>query len=132
MTFEQLVLAEIKNNHQGREKAITTSHLVEVISQKAGCLLAERRIREAISELRLAGNPIASSVHSPMGYFLPATAQEARETIGHFRSRVREMCAVTRGVERGLLAQFGPQMALDIQLHESHDGHGNLMHLGID
>ena len=131
MTFEQAVLMEIKENRQGREKAITAAHLTEVMVQKVGCFLSERKIREAINALRLAGNPIASSVHNPMGYFFPVTETEARETLRHFHSRVREICAVTRGVERGLLAQFGPQMSLDIQLHETHDGHGDL-HLTID
>ena len=54
----------------------------------------------AIAELRRAEYPIASAVRKPTGYFVPKTADEARECQAHLYSRMREIGITARALDK--------------------------------
>ena len=112
---EPHVLDYIREHCRGRENAITAPDLTSKVTFRSGFHFSERMIREVISNLRKEGHPIASAVNEPAGYFWPVTEDEARQVIGHFYSRLKEISAIARGVEHGLQEMFpAGQMKLEI------------------
>lgn len=107
------VLFYIRENCQGRDKAITARKLTRIM-QDEGYHTSERDVREVISTLRKSGKPIASAVIAPAGYFMPATESECLEVLHQLSSRLREISLASRGIERGLKKMFGSQMSLNI------------------
>jgi len=77
-------------------------------------MLAERNVRSAIANLRKSGEPILSAVSEPCGYYWPADEKEARQVIGQMSSRLKEISQASRGIEKGLQREFGPQLTLEI------------------
>jgi len=113
--FHRLILKTIEYQCKGRENAMTAKKLTVLINQEFDFNISERTLREAISELRQLSHPIASAVNKPAGYFWPITESEAREVMGHFYSRLKEINAIARGVERGLQFLF-PKSQLKLDL----------------
>jgi hypothetical protein len=93
-------------NANGRGRAIKAGYLACVFS------IPERNVRELIAEMREAGQPIASAVHEPYGFYVPATYEEAEECLGHLYSRVEKIRCAFMGLKRGLNAKFGDQLTL--------------------
>lgn len=94
------VLWFLRMNCTGRKKAAT--------AQKIGLSTGRspREIRQAIFELRRNGEPIASSVNAPYGFFIPENEKEARECLNHLYSRIQEIYKTARSVEQALKKKF--------------------------
>lgn len=92
--------------HTGRNRVILAKNLAAKLNQ------SEVIVRRAIAEMRIAGKPIASTNRAPMGYYIPATIDEAKECLEHLRSRVRKISMSAAGVEKGLYAMFRSQLDL--------------------
>lgn len=87
-------LLRIIEQCRGREKAMTARQLARLIGTN------EREIRAMIAELRRQGHPIASPVHPPYGFFVPANREEAEECQMHLYSRMREIGITARALEQ--------------------------------
>lgn len=85
----------------GRKHARTARDLARRIG------LSERDVRDRIRELRLAGYPIASSVHAPFGFFFPADREEAAATLSHLVSREAEIRETRKAFEAAVRAKYG-------------------------
>jgi len=72
--------------HLGRARVICARELATKLNQ------SEVLIRQTIAEMRMEGQPIASSNRQPEGYYIPATLEEANECMEHLRSRVKKIC----------------------------------------
>ena len=87
--------------------------------QIAFCLcVSERKIRQAVSELRRQEELIVSNTTD--GFFIPVTEEEAQE-IYHIRNRAYEIFETYHGLERGIQKRFPrvvEQMKLDFDLKE--------------
>lgn len=92
--------------HLGRARVICARELATKLNQP------EVLIRQTIAEMRMEGQPIASTNRAPKGYYIPASISEAKECLDHLRSRVRKISMSAAGVERGLRARFGNQIEL--------------------
>jgi len=75
----------------GQENALPLRHLVKITGQDG------RIVRRRIAAERLAGIPILSDCKN--GYYLPATATEARKCVRSMRNRAREIAKATAAVE---------------------------------
>lgn len=78
----------------GRDSAITSRRMAEILR------CPERAVRQAVSELRLQGHPIASSPTKPEGYYWPRDREEAEECSRTLWSRVRAQAEVARAYDR--------------------------------
>lgn len=109
MLLSDQVLTYLKTNARGRLRAANTGDI-------AGALNAsERAVRAAVHDLRNAGEPIASAVEAPTGFYFPTSVDEADACSGHLWARVREIARVARkfddatallGLKRGFLKQL--------------------------
>lgn len=109
----QKVKAYLETYCVGKNRAITAAMLAD------RSRIDERTVRKIVSQLIKKCVPIASSVGSPAGYFIPRTRSEADRCLDHIRSRVRE--TYLRGVwlQKGLQKKFGDsQLALGLELSD--------------
>jgi hypothetical protein len=94
----------------GRKNAATAQKIAVSTGRNS------REVRHAIFELRRNGEPIASSVNAPYGFFIPESEKEARECLNHLYSRIQEIYKTARSVEQGLKKRFpGHQMPLQLK-----------------
>lgn len=94
----------------GRARSMTSRQLAERLNMNPTI------VRAMIAELRMAGQPIASSNRHPESYYIPATLEEANECMEHLRSRVKKICMAAAGVDKGLRARFGDQLRLGFEM----------------
>lgn len=87
-------ILSLLREHRGRGNAITAKELGELLH------FSERTVRQAVSDLRKRGHPIASAPNPPWGFYLPANRGEAEECSRHLWSRVREIAEVARAFDQ--------------------------------
>lgn len=99
--LEQRVLTVLQQ-HQGREQAILVRELELLLS------VPPRRLRAAVARLvtecRL---PLASTVHPPYGFYIITSAQEARECLAQYWSRIEELARRARILAGIVKERFG-------------------------
>lgn len=111
------VLMYLQSHCTGRKKAATAKKIAMSTGRSA------REIRQAIFELRRNGEPIASSVNAPYGFFIPQNEFEAQDCLNHLYSRIQEIYKTAHSLELGLKKRFpGPQIQLRLE-----DGNQGLM-----
>lgn len=86
----------------GQENAIKGKHLAELLKEHD-----TRSIRLAIDELIENGYPICSSPHSPYGYFIAASPEEANESLAILRSYGKNLFRHYRNLKRARDKAFG-------------------------
>lgn len=64
--------------HVGKHNGITGKHLVEEITSQSADAVAERHLRQLVSELRMEGHHICA--HPATGYFIAQTESELDQT----------------------------------------------------
>lgn len=84
--------------HIGRDRGISVGNLVFEATSRAPYPAAERRLREIISELRLAGHHICG--HPRTGYYMAETAEDLDGTCAFLYERamtgLRQVAAMRR------------------------------------
>ena len=75
----------------------------------------DRKIRDAITELCIQGQPICAT-SDIQGYYLASTYQEAEQCIAELRSRADIFDQKIEGIKRGLLKQPKPEMREAVQM----------------
>lgn len=94
---------------RGRKRALTAKQIGRLVG------IGEREVRAIIADLRREGHPIASAVHPPYGFYLPADAEEARECQAHLYSRMRELGVTARALDAAFGAHLpGRQLVLSL------------------
>ena len=77
--------------------------------------ISKRSVQQAIESLRLSGHLICSSTAGDGGYYLPADADEARESIEALHRRVMRQLGVWSAQKQAYEARYGPlQLTLPI------------------
>lgn len=107
----QEILMFLQLHCVGRNHAITAKKLGSSTGRST------REIRQAILELRRSGEPIASSVNAPYGFFIPENETEAHECLNHLYSRIQEIYKTACSVERGLKKRF-PSRQMQLHLED--------------
>jgi hypothetical protein len=109
MLLSDQVLTYLKTNARGRLRAANAGDIAAALNA------SERAVRAAVHDLRNAGEPIASAVEEPTGFYIPRSVEEAEACSGHLWARVREIARVARrfddsvavlGLKRGYLKQL--------------------------
>lgn len=114
--LEQTLL-DILQHHRGKDQAITVSdlqHLVPVSTRKIRATIAK-----LVTERRV---PIASTVHPPYGFFLITTAEEAKECLAQYWSRVEEVARRAKILADVVHDQFGVETQLELRFDQPHAG----------
>lgn len=102
-------ILQVLQGRPGRENAVTAKRLAVMVG------ISERDVRQTIQELRRQGYPVASGVHKPYGFYWPQSAEEAQECQRHLYSRIRELWATAKALEKAFGSHLpGRQMVLDI------------------
>ena len=106
-------LLEILQHHQGKECAITVSELQRLVP------ISTRKIRATIATLVTERRvPIASTVHPPYGFFLITNAEEAKECLAQYWSRVEEVAKRAKILADVVKEQFGVEVQLQLRFGE--------------
>jgi hypothetical protein len=104
--FSGYVLALVKE-HTGSDQAIAAADLAGKASMFFGEPIDGRMVRQAIHDLRMAGQPICSSKD---GFFWPAALDDVLSTADHeFRSEARSMLLTARKLREAGRVFFGGQ-----------------------
>ena len=107
--LEQTIL-EILQRHQGKAQAITVSELQGFVK------VSTRRIRAVIATLVTEHRiPIASTVHPPYGFYLITTAEEAKECLAQYWSRIEEVAKRAKILADVVKEQFGVETQLELR-----------------
>ncbi len=85
----------ILRQHRGQAEAVTAHELADALGFRDS-----RQIRRAIRDLRLEGEPIASSPTGKPGYFFPTDPDEAQHCLAVMTNQIREIFVVQRAVGR--------------------------------
>ncbi len=102
-------ILEILQHHRGRDQAITVSDLQRLVP------ISTRKIRATIATLVTERRvPIASTVHPPYGFFLITTAEEAKECLAQYWSRVEEVAKRAKILADVVHDQFGINTQLEL------------------
>lgn len=100
----------LQHLRRGKENAITGGRLAQIMGEHG-----DRSIRLAIRELIEEGQPIASSVHPPYGYYIIETTEEYEEYKAVLRARAIDNFLRLRAFKRAAGQLFnGRQMAMEI------------------
>lgn len=91
----------------GRHAAITDEEICALLGKSPSY---ERTVRDAIRDLRKAGHPICSE--SGVGYWWPASREEAEGTAAELRSRATDMFDTAKLIEDSADRLFGGQRSL--------------------
>lgn len=86
-------LEYLKENHQGRERAVSSSCLQKRLS------ISSRTIRKIVNQLRNDGVPICSDEN---GYYYAGDRDEVLNSIYQMTSRIREIARAKNGLVRSL------------------------------
>jgi hypothetical protein len=109
LEFCTKVLNFINQNCLGKQNAKTSKQIAFYLG------VSDRKIRQAISELRRQEEPIVSNTCD--GFFIPLTEEEAGE-IFHIRNRAYEIFETYHGLERAIQKRFPAvvkQLKLDLK-----------------
>jgi hypothetical protein len=110
MEYLERRILEILQNHQGKDKAIRVEDLRRQI------MASDRKIRSVIAKLVTERHvPIASTVHPPYGFYLITTAEEAKECLAQYWSRVEEMAKRAKILADVVKEQFGVEVQLELR-----------------
>ena len=106
-------ILEILEHHRGKQRAITVSALQQLVP------LSTRRIRAIIARLVTEHHaPIASTVHPPYGFYLITNAQEAKECLAQYWSRVEEVARRAKILAEVVKERFGVEVQLQLRFGE--------------
>lgn len=106
-------LVEILQYHQGKDRAITVGELQQLVP------LSTRTIRAAIARLVTEHRvPIASTVHPPYGFYLITSAEEAKECLAQYWSRVEEVAKRAKILAEVVHEQFGVETQLELRFDD--------------
>ena len=86
-------LEYLKENHQGRERAVSSNYLQKRLS------ISSRTIRKIVNQLRNDGIPICSDEN---GYYYAVDKDEVLNSIYQMTSRIREIARAKNGLVRSL------------------------------
>jgi len=98
---------EILKGHKGRAHGIS----VESLAARAG--MAERKVREAIAELRKSGVPICAVPGT--GYYMAATKQDLEKTLKFLHARALHSLGLEAQLRKTSLGDLAGQLALEVQ-----------------
>ncbi len=102
-------LLDILQHHRGKERAITVSELQRWVP------ISTRKIRATIARLVTERRvPVASTVHPPYGFFLITSAEEAKECLAQYWSRVQEVAKRAKILADVVQEQFGVETQLEL------------------
>ena len=88
---KELLLSYLKSKHKGQQNAVSSA-VLEDKYQVSG-----RAIRDAVSRLRCAGQPVCSGDE---GYYYAANSRELSQTIRQLSSRITKLAVVKNGLVR--------------------------------
>lgn len=102
-------LEYLKENHQGKERAVSSSCLQKRLS------ISSRTIRKIVNQLRNDGVPICSDEN---GYYYAGDKEEVLNSIYQMTSRIREIARAKNGLVRSLdsFPEHSGQLVLIIEL----------------
>lgn len=104
------VLRELQR-HIGKDNGIHVRELVQAITgQLATSEALERRVREVVTELRMAGEHVCG--HPSAGYFMAATADELQATCSFLFSRSMTGLQQVAAMKRVSLPDLAGQLHL--------------------
>lgn len=96
--------------HIGRDKSVTMTNLVFEVTGRRADLVAERRCRTIITELRTEG--IAVCGHPSCGYWMAASADELDECCQFLRSRAMHSLTLESRLRRIALPDLLNQLRI--------------------
>ena len=109
MEYLERRILEILQDHRGKAKAITVDELQRMV------VASSRKIRAVIAKLVTEHRIlIASTVHPPYGFYLITTAEEAKECLAQYWSRVEEMAKRAKILADVVKEQFGVETQLEL------------------
>lgn len=113
---ESLVWDTLSTSHRGRDEAITQASLAVALGIPA------RRLRRIIKTLiQTHRMPIGSTPHSPAGYFVVNTPEEAAEVAARFYHGALSLLHRMRRFTDATLHDLGNQIALDLRTYRDDD-----------
>ena len=109
MEYLERRILEILQDHKGKKKAIRVDDLQVMVGTST------RKIRAVIATLVTEDHiPIASTVHPPYGFYLITTAEEAKECLAQYWSRVEEVARRAKILADVVKEQFGVETQLEL------------------
>ena len=110
MEYLERRILEILQDHKGKQKAIRVDDLQVMVGAST------RKIRAVIATLVTDDRiPIASTVHPPYGFYLITNAEEAKECLAQYWSRVEEMAKRAKILADVVREQFGVETQLELR-----------------
>lgn len=105
LTGKEKLVLQILRSHQGKEQAITAKGIVQAIHKLAPRSFhcprwTTRKVRAVISDLRMKGHLIGSSVQSPLGFYMINRREEMDETRAVLHSRAMKILAVDKALRK--------------------------------
>lgn len=94
----------------GRDQALKAAEIVELATGQRSSADRERRLRELIKQLRLAGDPVCS--HSAHGYYWAAEPQEIEAACQWLRGKALSSLAQVSTLRRVALPPVAGQLTL--------------------
>jgi hypothetical protein len=111
-------ILEILQAHKGKDKAITAAELQlrVMASPPAPRQAGTRKIRAIIATLVTERHiPVASTVHPPYGFYLITNAEEAKECLAQYWSRVEEVARRAKILADVVREKFGVETQLELK-----------------
>jgi hypothetical protein len=113
MEYLERRILEILQAHKGKDKAIRADDLQRMVAAST------RKIRAVIATLVTERRvPIASTVHPPYGFYLITNAEEAKECLAQYWSRVEEVAKRAKILADVVKEQFGVEVQLQLRFGE--------------
>ena len=110
-------ILEILQAHQGQARAIRVDDLHRMTAAST------RKIRAIIARLVTERHaPIASTVHPPYGFYLITNAQEAKECLAQYWSRVEKVARRAKILAEVVKEQFGVEIQLELKFDAEDRG----------
>jgi len=101
------VVLKILKEHKGRSRGVS----VEALAVRTG--MADRKIREAISELRKSGVPICAVPGT--GYYMAVSKKDLEETLKFLHTRALHSLGLEAQLRKISLEDLAGQLALEVQ-----------------
>jgi len=109
MEYLERRILEILQDHKGKKKAIRVDDLQVMVGTST------RKIRATIATLVTEDRvPIASTVHPPYGFYIITNAEEAKECLAQYWSRVEEVAKRAKILADVVKEQFGVETQLEL------------------
>jgi hypothetical protein len=106
------VVLDVLRDREGADNGISARDLVRLICH-VSTAHGERRLRQIIEQLRLAGHPIGA--HPSTGYFLARTADELVDTCEFLYSRAMTSLRQVAAMNRGALPELRGQLRMPLE-----------------